>query len=194
MITELIKKGKKMLSYLKCIDEKRSDMLELQMKEMKKDRVQQQALAEERRKHYEETIAAAATHEKEVVASLKQRIDTLEQELLKTKSNEKTFKEKGKKEHVEKSVLKKEVLRQRRVSDIREAELEQLKNQVTLMSSRLQETEGKLMAANNERASVSAFVEVRRPSTDTNDLSAGLLSVDKDAVGESDCCETCTVQ
>ena len=208
-----------------CIDEKRSETLEIQMEEMKKERTelvstmkQQTLKATEEEQCYKEIIAHAASAEKEKVNAFQEDIAEYEKKLVKQSTNEKMLTEQGKRHTSEKSVLKKEVLRQRRESEIREVEVNQLKSQVSQLNVKVVDTEKKLMAAledlnvaNKERrASMHGVThnqvmlkggggalsheEVVRSSFNDNDY-ISFLNGDRDMKNESeDACNTCRMQ
>jgi hypothetical protein len=209
----------KNVNYFICCDEKRSIMLELQMNQMKIEKVamqqrmeQQQLSATEERKQQEIKMTVVTDREKKNVAVLEQKIKLLEKNM-----NEKIKEENTCKKHaLEKSVLKKEVLRQRRESDVQETEIKQLKNQVSMLSSRVNVTEKKLMTpledlnvANKRVVEEILLREGGEGSSDSNTLqvlrnrvvhsqtdlvlSTGLLNVSGEN-NASENCNTCLVQ
>ena len=216
----------KNVNYFICCDEKRSIMLELQMNQMKIEKVamqqrmeQQQLSATEERKQQETKMTVVTDREKKNVAVLEQKIKLLEKNMNEKIKEENTLIEQGKKHALEKSVLKKEVLRQRRESDVQETEIKQLKNQVSMLSSRVNVTEKKLMTtledlnvANKRVVEEILLREGGEGSIDSNTLqvlrnrvmhsqkdlvlSTGLLNVTEGS-GEnnaSENCNTCLVQ
>ena len=207
----------KNVNYFICCDEKRSIMLELQMNQMKIEKVamqqrmeQQQLSAAEERKQQEIKMTAVTDREKKNVAVLEQKIKLLEQNMNEKIGEKNALIKPCKKHALEKSVLKKEVLRQRAESDIQETEIKQLKNQVSMLSSRVNVTEKKLMTAledlnvaNKRVAEEILLREGGEGSIDSNTLrsnsqtdlvlSTGLLDVNGEN-NASESCNTCLVQ
>ena len=181
------------------------------MEEMKKERTelvstmkQQTLKATEEEQCYKEIIAHAASAEKEKVNAFQEDIAEYEKKLVKQSTNEKMLTEQGKRHTSEKSVLKKEVLRQRRESEIREVEVNQLKSQVSQLNVKVVDTEKKLMAAledlnvaNKERRAsmhgVTPGSGVQSSNNDNDYIS--FLNGDRDMKNESeDACNTCRMQ
>ena len=180
------------LSYLKCIDEQRSTMLELQIEKMIIDKKRLvKAINMERQNTVKGEIKIDRLERK--VAEILQCQCTLQEEC-------ETLRAHGKKKQRSMSVLKKEVLRQRDEGEMRDVELEICKNEIRVLNAKLTNAEKKLFACledlNVANKRVMGSVD-EMPSSHKVPHYGAVNGGEKSNMNEdvaNDSCQTCSVQ